>query len=73
MFTAVLFLALSSGDVVQFGRNDTYATKAECAAHLPAFEAQAAALLERHFGVGERGKSYQFELKCMPVKKADTI
>ncbi|MCK1668659.1 hypothetical protein [Bradyrhizobium sp. 153] len=73
MFIPVLIIALSSGAVVKLSTGEAFNTARECKAAIPAFDKKAGALLSRHYGKGERGRSYQFEIKCERVPKGIAI
>ncbi|MBR0876919.1 hypothetical protein JQ608_06845 [Bradyrhizobium liaoningense] len=73
MFTTILILALSTGDVLRFEHNKTFDSERECRAAVPAMDRKAEALLAKRYGKGQRGHLYEFQIKCQPVQAADTI
>ncbi|MET4240270.1 hypothetical protein [Bradyrhizobium sp. RT10b] len=74
MFTTFVILALRSGDILHFAQNTKFASERECRAAVPALDRTTEALLATRYGKGQRGRRYEFQIKCQPVKAvADTI
>ncbi|MET3995866.1 hypothetical protein ABID65_007538 [Bradyrhizobium sp. S3.9.2] len=73
MFTTIVVLALHSGDILRFAQNTEFASERECRAAVPALDRRTEALLATHYGKGQRGRRYEFQIRCQPVEAADTI